>query len=99
MAGFFRDQFEAALQHAERAGARQLAFGKQADHVALFQRLDDFPDRLQRLVAPDGQGIEDPGERPDGGRCHEDLVHHKADGPRTGGGDKKRVGIGHVVRQ
>jgi hypothetical protein len=41
VAGFAGDEFEAALERAERAGAGELALREKADGIALFERADD----------------------------------------------------------
>ena len=99
MTSLARDQFEAALQRAKRAGAGELTFGKEADHFAFFQSLDHFTDCFEWLFAADVDRAKNACEPTDHGACDEGFVHHKADRARACGGEKKRVGIGHMIWQ
>jgi len=96
---FFRDEFHAAFQLVERAVAGQLAFGKEADDVAVFQRIDGDAERFAGLVLADGDRIENTAEPGDGRPFHESLIHYEANVAGAGGGDEECVGKGDMVRQ
>ena len=99
MAGLACNHLKPALQLAQRAGTRQLTFGKQAHRIAGVQGRNDDPDRLPRLIPADRHGIVQSDNPADQRLSRERLVHHKAHRSATGGGNEKGIPPGHVIRQ
>ena len=91
------NHFHTAANGSEAAAAGQLAFGENADDVAVFDGACSFDDGFARVAGRNGQGVEDfqsPAQQAHG---HELLCHNEAHRSGAHHGEEERIGVGHMV--
>ena len=97
----FHDALEAATEGKHLAGARDLAFGEDADDLVLAQRVAGGAERADHfagtLLAGDGNGLHHAGEGLDDAVVVDALVHQEADGPVGRGDEQRHIDERHVI--
>ena len=97
----FDDALESAAEGKHLAGARDLAFGKDADDFVVAKGVAcraQRADHLARtLLAGDRNGLQHSRERLDHAVLVDALVHEEADGPIGGGDQQRGIDERHVV--
>ena len=97
----FHNAFEAAAEGEELAGAGDLAFGKDADELAVFEGVGGDLEGLEHfagaLFGGDGDDAEEASAPMDAGAVVDFLEHEEAHGAFEGGDEEEGIGEGDVV--